>query len=106
LFFEYQPLIDLKSGRIVGAEALVRWDHHEQGIISPNAFLPELEKAGYSYQLDMYALSKALAFLSNWQNTLPLKFRLDVNISGAGFTSSSLLTLLQKAHIITPQIRF
>ncbi|NQZ09122.1 MAG: EAL domain-containing protein [Algicola sp.] len=104
LFFEYQPLIDLKSGRIVGAEALVRWDHHEQGIIPPNAFLPELEKAGYIYQLDMYALSKALAFLSSWQNTLPPKFRLNVNISGAGFTSSPLLTLLQKAHIITPQM--
>lgn len=103
-FLQFQPLVHFTTGKIVGAEALVRWDHHEQGIIPPNVFIPELEKAGYMYHLDQYVLAKALEFLSNWQNTLPARFRLSVNISGAGFTSSSLLALLQKSHIITPEV--
>lgn len=104
LFCQYQPVIDMATGQIVGAEALVRWDHHEQGILPPGAFLPELEKAGYIYQLDLYVLAKALDFLSSWQNTLSSQFRLNVNISGAGFTSSSLLDILTKTHKISPQL--
>jgi EAL domain-containing protein (putative c-di-GMP-specific phosphodiesterase class I) len=102
LFLVFQPLVDFQPGKIIGAEALVRWDHHEQGISPPNAFLPELEKAGYIYQLDLYVLAKALTYLSKWQNILPTNFRLNVNILGAGFTSTSLLELLQKTAIITP----
>ncbi|MFT4926066.1 MAG: diguanylate cyclase (GGDEF)-like protein [Phenylobacterium sp.] len=104
LFLQFQPLINMASGKIIGAEALIRWDHHDQGIIQPNAFIPELEKAGYIYQLDLYVVAKGLEFLSNWQNSLPKHFRLSINVSGVGFNSLPLLETLKKAAVISPEI--
>lgn len=104
LFLEYQPIVDLSTGRIVNAEALVRWLHPQSGLIAPNLFLPELERTGYLHRLDLYVLEKAMQFLNGNKNYLPKGFRLGVNISGQGFTAKELISFLQPYQQVTPNL--
>ena len=57
----FQPKVDLKSGRLVGAEALARWIHPEQGVIDPYAFIPQLEQSGNIDDLTFLMLKKSAA---------------------------------------------
>jgi len=57
----YQPKYDFKTGRIVSAEALVRWQHPEQGMIRPDWFIPVFERNGFVRKLDMYILQEVAA---------------------------------------------
>lgn len=104
LYLEFQPIIDLDSGDIVCAEALVRWRHPEQGIIPPNLFIGELEKSGHIHQLDEFVLISALEYLAAWQPFLPLNFRLSINVSSAGFISQSLMQTLANTYQNTPNV--
>jgi len=98
LYFEFQPIVDLSDQRIVAAEALIRWQHPQLGLIPPNNFVPELERISFIHHLDQYVLNKALDFLKKFQHQLPENFRLHINISGAGFNASTLLTILQETY--------
>ena len=51
LYVTYQPQIDIQTGRVIGAEALVRWRHPERGMVSPGEFIPVAEQAGWSTSL-------------------------------------------------------
>ncbi len=62
----YQPKADLESGRIVGAEALVRWQHPERGLVPPNEFIPVAERTGLIKPLSRYVLAAALAQCAAW----------------------------------------
>ena len=59
----YQPVVDAKTGKIVSAEALVRWFHEQKGFISPGQFIPALEKGGYISELDRYMIQKVTSCL-------------------------------------------
>ena len=63
----YQPKLDLRSGRIVGVEALVRWNHPERGRLSPDVFLPLAEQAGLMRRLAAGVLDRALRDLAAWR---------------------------------------
>jgi diguanylate cyclase (GGDEF)-like protein len=65
----YQPKADLASGRIVGAEALVRWQHPERGLVPPNEFIPVAERTGLIKPLSRYVLRAALAQCAAWAKT-------------------------------------
>lgn len=60
----YQPKYELKNDTIIGAEALVRWNHKEQGIISPGIFIPLFEKNGFIVDLDFYVYEEVMKKLS------------------------------------------
>jgi diguanylate cyclase (GGDEF)-like protein len=62
----YQPKVEVASGRIVGAEALVRWDHPERGLVLPSQFLPVVEKAGLMGSLTTLVLRDAAAEAAAW----------------------------------------
>jgi diguanylate cyclase (GGDEF)-like protein len=62
----YQPKADLASGRIVGAEALVRWQHPDRGLVPPNEFIPVVERTGLIKPLSRYVLAAALAQCAAW----------------------------------------
>jgi predicted signal transduction protein with EAL and GGDEF domain len=67
LVLQYQPKAELTSGRIVGAEALVRWQHPERGFIPPNEFIPIAERTGLIKQLTRYVLAEALRQCGEWR---------------------------------------
>jgi diguanylate cyclase (GGDEF)-like protein len=62
----YQPKVEVSTGRIVGAEALVRWDHPERGLVLPSQFLPVVEKAGLMGSLTTLVLRHAAAEAASW----------------------------------------
>ena len=76
----YQPKWDLSTNRLNGAEALVRWNHPERGMISPEIFIPLLEKAGRIDGLTFQVLQQALADLARWNQQRP-GLTCSVNIS-------------------------
>jgi diguanylate cyclase (GGDEF)-like protein len=62
----FQPLIDLKSGRVAGFEALARWNHEDRGEISPVEFIPVAEESGLILTLGRWAMDKAVRTLASW----------------------------------------
>jgi EAL domain-containing protein (putative c-di-GMP-specific phosphodiesterase class I) len=76
-FLEYQPIIEIATGRWVGAEALLRWNHPKRGLVMPGKFIDEIEQTPAIAPLTVFILATALAELSS----LPDGFRLNVNIA-------------------------
>jgi EAL domain-containing protein (putative c-di-GMP-specific phosphodiesterase class I) len=67
LILHYQPKVDASDGRVIGAEALVRWQHPEHGLIPPNDFVPLAERTGLIQPLTHFVLDAALGQRSRWQ---------------------------------------
>jgi diguanylate cyclase (GGDEF)-like protein len=80
LVLHFQPKAELESGRIVGAEALVRWQHPERGFIPPNDFVPIAERTGLIKPLSSYVLAAALRQCAAW-NSAGLDLHVAVNLS-------------------------
>jgi diguanylate cyclase len=76
----YQPKVRLSDGRVAGAEALIRWNHPEQGLIAPDDFIPLVEKTVLLRPLTQFVLNEVLKQWSIWA-ARGLKLRLAVNIS-------------------------
>jgi diguanylate cyclase (GGDEF)-like protein/PAS domain S-box-containing protein len=76
----YQPKIDLRSGKVVGFEALIRWLHPEKGLLSPNNFLPSIEGTPQEFALGEWVVIHALRQLEKWKEE-NFKFTLSINIS-------------------------
>jgi diguanylate cyclase (GGDEF)-like protein len=100
----YQPLIDFDTGEVIGAEILVRWQHPKLGLLQPDVFISILEKSGQIVQLDLYMLKLAISNLNLWKAWLPVKFKLNVNVSTSGFASQELITYLQEQHQLSENI--
>jgi diguanylate cyclase (GGDEF)-like protein len=83
----YQPQIDLRTGRIVGVEALVRWEHPTLGLLAPIEFVPLAEESGLIVEVDTFVLRKAARQAAAWlQSGLP-PVRVGVNLSARHFQS-------------------
>jgi len=66
LLLHYQPKIDMRSGRVLGMEALLRWQHPEQGLLLPGAFLPQIEDTGLALQVGDWIIDQALKQSAQW----------------------------------------
>jgi len=66
LLLHYQPQIDLRTGLVMGVEALLRWQHPERGLLTPAHFLPQLEKTGLALQVGDWVIEQALAQAAIW----------------------------------------
>jgi diguanylate cyclase (GGDEF)-like protein/PAS domain S-box-containing protein len=84
----YQPLVSLASGEMVGAEALIRWEHPERGLLTPDKFLPIAEESGLIVQLGAWAVGEACRRLRDWdrRNGSASDFSLAVNLSARELT--------------------
>lgn len=101
----FQPKYSLTDKSIVGAEALVRWQHPSLGMLSPGVFIPILEANGVIHQLDYYVWDKACESVANWRKMDLLPIPVSVNVSRNNFYRDKLwveiLDLIDK-HGITP----
>lgn len=83
-FLQFQPQIELRSRRLVGAEALIRWNHPEFGLISPAEFIPIAESSGLICDIGRWTLFEACTEAAAW----PGEFSVAVNVSALQFERS------------------
>ncbi len=103
LFFYYQPIVDLKSNRIVGFEALMRWQHPKQGLITPEKFIHIAEKNDLIRQIDSQLFDSVAKQLMHWKSLTEEHFYISINISSQRFVDSRLIDeikiILQKHQL-------
>ncbi len=78
----YQPKVNLRTGEVVGAEALIRWQHPERGLLLPGAFLPDTNGSALGVEIGDWVIDTALAQIEAWQAD-HLDLPVSVNVSGA-----------------------
>ncbi len=86
----YQPQVDARDARVVGVEALLRWQHPEFGLVSPLDFVPLLEETGLIVPVGQWALQTACEQLARWRQQGWPSLRMAVNISSRQFEHASL----------------
>jgi diguanylate cyclase (GGDEF)-like protein/PAS domain S-box-containing protein len=91
---DYQPMVELATGRIVGAEALVRWNHPLLGIQRPDYFIPLAERSGLILQLGAWVLRDAVLCLRHWHSLGIIRPKVAVNVSFVQLQGDELLAVL------------
>lgn len=92
----YQPQIDARTGKISGVEALLRWQHPVDGLISPGMFLPIIEEIGLMNQVGNWVLEQACAQAQKWKKAGYPCFRVAVNIAGQQILSHRLVDIIKE----------
>ncbi|WP_350332982.1 putative bifunctional diguanylate cyclase/phosphodiesterase [Coralliovum pocilloporae] len=109
LELHYQPRLSLETGEIVGAEALLRWRHPEEGLISPADFIPLMEETGLILDVGEWVLKQACKSLASWQALDP-NLTVSVNISGQQClrpgAAERLLAIVDHANCHTDGLEF
>jgi diguanylate cyclase (GGDEF)-like protein len=107
LHLVYQPRVDLRSGEIIGAEALLRWHHPQRGYISPTSFIPIAEDSGLIVPIGEWVLDRACAQAAYWQQAGLPKIPIAVNVSGVQFQRQDLRDVVKsklEAYRIEPAL--
>jgi diguanylate cyclase (GGDEF)-like protein/PAS domain S-box-containing protein len=94
----YQPKVDLRSGALIGFEALARWIHPERGLISPGEFIPVAEETGLIVPIGMWALEEGCRQMCRWikQEPRAAELALSVNLSLRQFSQPDLCECIQR----------
>jgi EAL domain-containing protein (putative c-di-GMP-specific phosphodiesterase class I) len=96
LILHYQPLVDLATNRVVGLEALVRWQHPERGLVPPLAFIPLAEETGLILPIGRWILETACRQAQAWQVMFPaIRPVMSVNLSARQFAQPDLVEQVQ-----------
>jgi EAL domain-containing protein (putative c-di-GMP-specific phosphodiesterase class I) len=93
----YQPIVDLRTGALLGCEALVRWQHPERGLLLPADFLGVAEETGLVVALDWWVLEQTCRNLLRWQRRYPThaKLRANVNMDERQFSDRNVVETLR-----------
>gem|GEM_PF-4985324 len=106
----YQPKISLRSGAIVGAEVLIRWNHPELGLVFPDDFIPIAESTGMIIAIGEWVMHDAARQIEKWKQEGVVPLKLAVNLSGRQFQSPTLLehirTVLDRYDIRPQYLEF
>ena len=92
----YQPIVDVSSGRILGAEALLRWPQPDGSFIGPDEFVPIAEECGLMIQLGAWVLDEACRQLQAWQNEGLPPLRMSVNVSRCQLMAGGFVEAVQR----------
>jgi EAL domain-containing protein (putative c-di-GMP-specific phosphodiesterase class I) len=93
----YQPQVDLKSGRIFGVEALIRWNHPTLGMVFPGTFIPLAEETGLIVPIGDWVLRTACKQNKTWQNAGMPPITVSVNVSAHQFQDAELISNVTQA---------
>ena len=101
----YQPKVNMKTGEIVGVEALIRWQHPERGILPPIMFLPIIENHSLNIEISKWVINTALTQISHWQSLgldIPISVNIPANHLQANHFAVDLKTLLTNHPEVNP----
>ncbi len=105
---EYQPQLEMTSGRVVGLEALIRWNHPVHGILAPDRFIGVAEISGLSERITRWVLNEVCSQINRWRRVRPdFDVPVSVNVAGREMGSTALPTLVRSAlakHEIDPHL--
>jgi len=99
----YQPKVNLHSGQVMGAEALIRWQHPEKGLLAPSAFLPVIEDHPLAVAVGEWVLDSALTQMEQWHDAA-LDLPVSVNISARQLQQGNFVQQLQAILARHPQV--
>jgi diguanylate cyclase (GGDEF)-like protein/PAS domain S-box-containing protein len=105
LFLAYQPKVDVRTGLVSGAEALVRWELSEHGLVLPSEFIPLAEETGLILEIGEWVLNRACADYARWNKRVPDLGRISVNLSLKQLSQPNFarrLNRILRRHDITP----
>ncbi|HUY03923.1 MAG TPA: EAL domain-containing protein [Rhodocyclaceae bacterium] len=97
LVLYYQPKVELQRGRVVGAEALIRWRHPQFGMVAPGEFIPLAEETGLILPIGEWVIDTACAQLNTWQSEGLPAISLSVNLSARQFQQENLAKVVARA---------
>lgn len=89
----YQPKVSLTTGHLTGAEALIRWNNPQTGLVAPGQFIPILEETGLIHEVGRWALRKALEDYLRWRSAHWPVVRIAVNVSSHYNCTAGLLSV-------------
>jgi diguanylate cyclase (GGDEF)-like protein/PAS domain S-box-containing protein len=105
LVVHYQPRIEIASGKIVGMEALIRWEHPQKGLLFPDEFLYVSQGNNLGFELNEYVLEEVCRQIETWRKrSRDFSLKVSVNISGEQFNSSSYIDSTLKRLKTNPDI--
>ncbi|MFM9835125.1 MAG: EAL domain-containing protein [Methylophilaceae bacterium] len=99
----YQPKVNMKTGEIIGAEALIRWQHPDRGLLPPSAFLPVIENHPLSLTIGKWVIDMALKQMSTWQS-MGLNLPVSVNIGALQLQQEDFVTQLSELLAKHPDV--
>jgi diguanylate cyclase (GGDEF)-like protein len=99
----YQPKVNMRTGQVLGAEALIRWQHPEQGLLAPASFLPAVEDNPLGVEIGQWVLEDAIGQLARW-NASGLDFHVSVNIGARQLQQPQFVEHLRALLAAHPQL--
>jgi EAL domain-containing protein (putative c-di-GMP-specific phosphodiesterase class I) len=81
----FQPIVDLKTGRIRKAEALLRWQHPQRGLVSPLEFIPLAESSGLIVDIGQWVFNESIRWVQRWRDVVDAQFQVSLNQSPVEF---------------------
>lgn len=100
----YQPKVNMRSGAVIGVEALIRWQHPQQGLLAPSEFLPIIEEHPLAVAVGEWVINSALTQLHQWQ-TAGLDLAVSVNVGARQLQEGNFFQRLQALLAAHPQVR-
>lgn len=104
LVLYYQPKVNMKTGEVIGAEALIRWQHPEQGLLPPSEFLPIIERHKLTIDVGEWVIKNALSQISLWQK-VGLNITVSVNINALHLQQSNFVQRLSDILATYPDVQ-
>jgi diguanylate cyclase (GGDEF)-like protein len=96
-FLVYQPIVELATGHVIGAEALVRWRSPERGVVPPGVFIPLAEDTGLIVAIGRWVLRRACREARRWTDERRVPVRISVNLSGRQLQSQEIVEDVRQA---------
>jgi diguanylate cyclase (GGDEF)-like protein/PAS domain S-box-containing protein len=100
----FQPKVNMRTGKVIGAEALIRWQHPERGLLPPGEFLPVIEDDPISVELGDWVISAALTQMREW-NAAGLNISVSVNVGARQLQQQNFVSRLSALLAAYPEVR-
>ena len=92
----YQPQIEVQTGKVIGVEALIRWESHILGNVCPEEFIPIAEHTGLIIPLSQFVIAESLRQVFEWQTHYDSEFRIAINLSPRQFRDPNLISFIEE----------